>query len=378
MKMKKLFLLALLFGAVSFAFAQDTDNDGTPDANDCAPTDPSKWASVIFINQDGDAYPVMVTGCWGTPFSWNNATYFYTDINSFSCFDSDDLDMETGCLAIEDGGNTGIVASGDADNDGEPDFTDPYPLDPVYNHMNMPVNNGCVSVYAGTDETLYFGYSLDQCVSKTAVITNGMPPFTYSWTLDRVLLENVVNSSGDETMTGANTPIVTVCLLDTAQLCVTVTDANNCTYTDCATIFASDARCFSGNSNIQKVQVCHQGHSICVDQSAVNAHLGHGDNAGACTGSRIEATTGVHAMPEVEVFPNPASDKITIKFNSCIGCNYSLMIFDATGRTVVERIGVSLVNANTMELDLSFLSKGIYSLRFSSDEVTQQRKIVKQ
>src|SRR4051812_15019985 len=111
------------------------------------------------------------------------------------------------------------------------------------------------------------------------IIFNRTP---YSWTLDRPLLTNVITASGDETITGSNTAKVIVCLLDTAKLNVTVTDANGCTATDDLMIFAEDVRCFAGKSEIHKVTICHSGKAICVDSSAVSAHLAHGDYLGKC------------------------------------------------------------------------------------------------
>jgi hypothetical protein len=389
--MKKLFLLlALLFGTVLYTSAQDTDGDGVADANDCSPTDPTKWASAIWIDQDGDGAKVVLTGCWGTLFTWSGLSYWgqpgifsyhYCENNycSGSYIDVDDWDNMVG---VTDG--TAIpVASGDADNDGEPDYSDPQPNNPLGNHNTLDYCNGIddnsngiidedcngcdLTISAGADEHLFFGYTPSQCVTKTAGRTGGNSPYGYIWNLSRALLPG-------ETMTGANTSSVTICLMDTAELCVTVSDANNCNVTDCAMIFAEDVRCFSGNN--QKVAVCHNGNKICVDASAVAAHQGHGDVVGNCTASRIETTTEGNALSALEVFPNPATDKLSVRFNSFNRCNYSLLISDATGRVVLEKRGVALENANAMEVDLSFLSEGIYSLRFTSNEVTQQRKIV--
>jgi hypothetical protein len=142
--------------------------------------------------------------------------------------------------------------------------------------MNIVIESCCTStVSAGPDVSSYFGVIDEQCVSKTAVVQNGTAPFTYVWTLDRSLLPG-------ESITNANTAIVTVCLLDTASLCVTVTDANGCVFTDCATIFAQDVRCFVGNSGDHKIYVCHNNNTICVDQSTLTSHLNHGDYYGQC------------------------------------------------------------------------------------------------
>ena len=37
-----------------------------------------------------------------------------------------------------------------------------------------------------------------------------------------------------------------------------------------------------------KVQVCHDGKTIYVSQSAVSAHMGHGDTVGDCDGASLE------------------------------------------------------------------------------------------
>src|SRR5690606_7920841 len=80
-------------------------------------------------------------------------------------------------------------------------------------------------------------------------------------------------------------------LMSTGIFTATVTDANGCTKTYTTTIYAEDVRCFAGNSGNAKVKICHQTnngcHEICVDASAVAAHLAHGDFLGTCTSNCI-------------------------------------------------------------------------------------------
>lgn len=72
-------------------------------------------------------------------------------------------------------------------------------------------------------------------------------------------------------------------------------------------------------SDAEKVAVCHNGNTINVSKNAIPAHLSHGDCLGEC---KVEKTTerqdfddNEKSEPPFTIYPNPASEKITIKFN---------------------------------------------------------------
>lgn len=70
-----------------------------------------------------------------------------------------------------------------------------------------------------------------------------------------------------------------------------------------------------------KVPVCHNGNTIYVSINAVEAHLAHGDCIGECMGKKESGKYGVDEKikpekPPFTIYPNPAKEKITIKFNN--------------------------------------------------------------
>jgi len=70
-----------------------------------------------------------------------------------------------------------------------------------------------------------------------------------------------------------------------------------------------------------KVPVCHNGNTIYISVNALKAHLAHGDCIGECT---VEKEPGKHGFedkgkqekPPFTIYPNPAREKITIKFDT--------------------------------------------------------------
>lgn len=63
-----------------------------------------------------------------------------------------------------------------------------------------------------------------------------------------------------------------------------------------------------------------------------------------------------------EVYPNPAVDKLTVKFNSTSSGSYSIKVIDLIGGTVMHQEGKARIGVNVHELRLGDLARGVYIL----------------
>jgi hypothetical protein len=154
------------------------------------------------------------------------------------------------------------------------------------------------------------------------------------------------SSTSNATVTSAAGYSVTVTLMQDAVISGTVTDAIGCTYSFSTTIHAEDVRCFAGTSGNAKVTVCHKTGSaknpcvtICIDDSAVEEHLAHGDYLGKClpncanpTFSRSSAEGAFTAL----AYPNPTHSYFTIDVLNGNDELVNLKIYDMLGRSVKE------------------------------------------
>jgi hypothetical protein len=278
----------------------------------------------------------------------------------------------------------------------------------IDDNCNGEIDEGCcdITVDAGTDINSYFGIASMQQVSRTAVVTGGTPPFEYSWTIDRPLICNLENAEGDEEFYGGNcidnncpatgvptvNPIcsesatITAVLLDTAYVCVTVTDANGCTATDCFIINASDVRCFAGNSWNHKIKICHHTNSqnnpwveICVDTNAIDAHLAHGDFIGPCQATQMMGLDEEEYFSlNLKLFPNPARELVTLEFNGTDGQSYFIDLTDMTGRRLATFKGKAIHGLNSRQLSLVSMEPGIYLVKLTLDGKQEVKKLMRE
>lgn len=265
-----------------------------------------------------------------------------------------------------------------------------------------------VVTVSNTNLQLYYGYSEDQTTQIKGQASGGTTStgkYTFKTIMDRALLCDVITSSGDESVTPggscnkvlnyvttATSSIVSATLLQNAKFYISATDDNGCVgNANVATVYAEDVRCFSGNSGKSKVAICHRTGSnnnpctaICVSESAVDAHLAHGDFLGNCTANcepppQPQRSVSVNITPEAKALdiivmnnPSPGGEPFRLKVVSNIHTDdIRMRIMDAAGKPMANKPG--LRHGQTVEIGTTYLP-GIY---YAEVRQGTQRKLVK-
>lgn len=80
-----------------------------------------------------------------------------------------------------------------------------------------------------------------------------------------------------------------------------------------------------------------------------------------------------------DIFPNPTTDKINVSFESRVGANYSLAVYDMAGRSVKRQSYRTIPGDNIINTDLSGLQNGKYIVRLESgDNIVGGKIIIKE
>jgi autotransporter-associated beta strand protein len=225
-------------------------------------------------------------------------------------------------------------------------------------NVYLPVTVNIPDVYAmnaavDAKNTLYIGYG-PSFLTINSIAAGGKAPYTFTW------------SNGDTTQG--------IQAKDAGIYSVVVTDANGWQVTDSIVIKVLDVRC--GNNN-DKVKICHNNNTICVASASVQEHLNHGDHVGVCdtyAASRMATGTDEQmAGNRVIVYPNPASETVTIKIER-VHAEAVVCLFNANG----QRIYSDRMTGTAKTIPVNTLPAGVYYLQVKNGAEIIMKKIVKQ
>lgn len=140
-------------------------------------------------------------------------------------------------------------------------------------------------------------------------------------------------------------------------------------YATPTTVNVVDVRCGSGD----KYNVCHNGRPLCVDATALAAHLGHGDTYGPCSGSRLAATPVV-----VETTPNPVADGVfRVHVEASTDGPVQVSLFDMQGTAVARLFEGNLKAGEERDFLVNnpTLRAGLYLVRVQSGQKASSTRL---
>jgi hypothetical protein len=99
----------------------------------------------------------------------------------------------------------------------------------------------------------------------------------------------------------------------------------------------------------------------------------------AFTGSVAATTTGVEENKNINnltLYPNPASENVTIEFNSLVSTSVKLELLDVTGKLMKSVNATNVIGNYKYSMNTTDLAKGIYFLKVSSDKSVETKKVI--
>jgi hypothetical protein len=242
-----------------------------------------------------------------------------------------------------------------------------------------------LTVSASSSGTVYYGYGPSSCADLSSIAGGGCPGYSYEW-----------YNGGNLIGSGSS---ANVCPQQTMTYDVMATDQNGCTASASVEVCVVDVTCYAGNSGNQKVEMCHVPHGnpgnpqdICIDASAVPAHLAHGCTLGSC--DEVNACSNVNArsiensieseielMDNLTIYPNPVSDELFIEMEVQKAGEYTIELLNMDGKRLmsIERLRILEVGFHNWNLNLSELPAGVYILRIDrQNEGSSFKRVVKQ
>jgi len=173
---------------------------------------------------------------------------------------------------------------------------------------------------------------------------------------------------------------------------VVVTDANGIQMAEFIEVCQVDIDC-ANNPNSTKVEICHNGITICVSENAVQNHIDHGDSYGPCDlpcGESLPpivqgsagpiATNGSASTIEearIEVYPNPTSGITNVQFTVPEAGNVDLTLYSMDGKKV-DQIFNGIVEAgalNVADFNAASLPSGVYLYHLISNDTVLSGRI---
>jgi hypothetical protein len=225
--------------------------------------------------------------------------------------------------------------------------------------------------------------------SHTSVILTSSVANAYKWSTNSTSRAITVTSQGSfrVTVTGSNG-----CTNYSDDVLVT---ANGCTPPPTPIITTSGPTTISAGQNVTLTSSLAGGYlwsngaqtrSISVTTAGVYTVRNY--NKGSCFSTSLPVTVtlvlarmanpneAIVEKVEFNIFPNPATENITVDFNSAVEKRVSIKLLDITGKEVYSRELNAIIGENQVQVDISGMPRGIYLAYLSGENLNEFKKVI--
>jgi hypothetical protein len=84
----------------------------------------------------------------------------------------------------------------------------------------------------------------------------------------------------------------------------------------------------------------------------------------------------IENINDLSIYPNPASDKVNVKFNTSTADNFDITIYNVTGQTVYKETLPNFMGSYHNELNIADFAQGVYLMQIKSSKGAITRKVV--
>ncbi len=140
--------------------------------------------------------------------------------------------------------------------------------------------------------------------------------------------------------------------------------------------------CGNKNKKEDKILLCFNGNTLCIDRSAAAGFISRGAYLGECELSSLSrATNTKNIQPEnnnLTAYPNPFSDKVSLSFKAEESGPISLDIYDISGKLISNAYRGSMQKGVIKQVDFKTtnLPEGIYIFSLKTQSGIIQKKLV--
>jgi hypothetical protein len=225
----------------------------------------------------------------------------------------------------------------------------------------VTVNPIPVASASASPSTVYYGYTTAYNTS-TLSGSSDISGSTYSWSS---------SPSGFSSTSASTTTAPTA----TTTYYLTVTSPEGCVSPKASVkVNVIDVHC--GNNN-NKVTICHNCNTICIDASAVASHLANhsGDHLGAC--GICQSVPEEELEDRLNIFPNPFTSTTNIELVFARDQQVSVSVWSVDGKRVktIFEGNVTARSQYNYSLDGTTMMPGIYFVKVQSGDHMEVRKI---